>query len=69
MFGRSLTTVLVILVCLAGLIAPVLVDAHHWWSRRSKKKKRLESSFDEIACSRQWTAYLFEVHGALDLID
>jgi hypothetical protein len=40
MFGRSLITVLVILVCLAGLLAPVLVDAHHWWPRESKKKKR-----------------------------
>ncbi len=39
MFGRSIVTVLVILVSLAGLIAPVLVDAHHWWPRKSRKKK------------------------------
>jgi hypothetical protein len=39
MFGRSLVTLLVILVCLVGLIAPVLVDAHHWWPRKSTKKK------------------------------
>jgi hypothetical protein len=30
---------LVILVCLAGLTAPVVVDVHHWWPRKSNKKK------------------------------
>jgi|HubBroStandDraft_3_1064219.scaffolds.fasta_scaffold5177218_1 hypothetical protein len=39
MFGRSLITVLVILACLIGLAAPVLVDARHWWLRTEKKKK------------------------------
>jgi hypothetical protein len=31
MFGHSVITVLVILACLIGLAAPVLIDAHHWW--------------------------------------
>jgi hypothetical protein len=39
MLGRSLVTLLVILVCLAGIVAPVFVDAHHWWPRKSKKRK------------------------------
>jgi hypothetical protein len=37
MFVHGLLTVLAIVVCLAGLIAPVLVDAHHWRPRKSKK--------------------------------
>ena len=41
MFGHSLVTVLVILVCLAGVVAPILVDGHHWWPRKPKKKKDL----------------------------
>jgi len=39
MFARSLLTVFAIVVCLVALIAPVLVDAHHWWPRKSKQKK------------------------------
>ena len=38
MFRRGLITALLILACLAGLVAPVLVDAHHWWPRKPKKK-------------------------------
>jgi len=38
MFGGSLIARLLILACLAGLVAPVLVDAHHWWPRKPKKK-------------------------------
>jgi hypothetical protein len=37
MFGH-LVTVFVILACLVGLVAPMLVDARHWWPRKPKKK-------------------------------
>jgi hypothetical protein len=37
MFGRFLVTVLVIVACLVGLAAPVLVDARHWWPRKPKR--------------------------------
>jgi hypothetical protein len=39
MFGRGLVAVLVVLVCLAALLAPAFVDAHHWWPRKAKRKK------------------------------
>jgi len=31
-----LITVVVVLVCLAGVLAPLLIDGHHWWPRRRK---------------------------------
>ena len=37
-FDRGLVAVLMILASLAAIVAPVLVDAHHWWPRKSKKK-------------------------------
>jgi len=43
MLARSLLTVLAIVVCLVGLIAPVLVDAHHW-GPANRKGKRLKES-------------------------
>jgi hypothetical protein len=37
MFVRGFLTLLAVLVCLAGMIAPALVDARRWWPRRRKK--------------------------------
>jgi hypothetical protein len=37
MVARSLVFVLVFLVCLAQLVAPILVDARHWWPRKPKR--------------------------------
>jgi hypothetical protein len=49
MFGRSLIAVLVILACLIGLAAPVLVDARHWWPRTAKRERpRLGSNCPPI---------------------
>jgi hypothetical protein len=36
--GRLIVFALVLLVCLAGLAAPILVDARHWWPRGPKKR-------------------------------
>ena len=36
MVGRSLVIALVLLVCVAALVAPILVDARHWWPRKPK---------------------------------
>ena len=38
MILRGLITVLVVSVCIAGLLAPVLIDAHHWTPRKRKKE-------------------------------
>jgi len=46
MFGRSVITLLVILACLMGLAAPVLVDARHWWQRTAKKEKNLDLGYE-----------------------
>jgi len=37
MLGRSLFFTVAILACLAGLLAPLLVDARHWWPRKPKR--------------------------------
>jgi len=37
MWKTYVLTVILVLVCLAGMIAPALVDAHHWWPRRPMK--------------------------------
>jgi hypothetical protein len=29
---------LVVFLCLAGMVAPILVDAHHWWPRKPKRE-------------------------------
>jgi len=39
MSGRSLIFVLAILVWVAALVAPLLVDAHHWWPRKQMMLK------------------------------
>jgi hypothetical protein len=36
MVGRSLVFALVFLLCVAALVAPILVDALHWWPRKRK---------------------------------
>jgi hypothetical protein len=36
---RDLIWILIFAVCAAGLIAPFLIDAHHWWPRKPKKKE------------------------------
>jgi hypothetical protein len=33
-----LITFVLVIAGAAGLIAPFLVDSHHWWLRKSKKK-------------------------------
>lgn len=35
---RVLGEIAIAVVCIAGLLAPVLVDARHWWPRRRKKR-------------------------------
>jgi hypothetical protein len=37
MLLRGLITCLVVFLCMVGLLAPVLIDAHHWWPRKRKK--------------------------------
>jgi hypothetical protein len=33
---HAFITVVLILAALGGLLAPVLIDAHHWWQRKPK---------------------------------
>ena len=37
MLRGYLLTALLILVGIAGMVAPALVDARHWWPRKRKK--------------------------------
>jgi hypothetical protein len=37
MVGRSLVFALVVRVCLAALVAPILVDTRHWWPRHPER--------------------------------
>ena len=37
-FGRTLVVALAILLCLAGIVTPILVDARHWWPRKPKRR-------------------------------
>ena len=37
MLLRGITSAVVVLVCIAALVVPVLIDAHHWWPRELKK--------------------------------
>lgn len=37
MVVRGVVFTLVVLVCLAALVAPILVDARHWWPRKPKR--------------------------------
>jgi hypothetical protein len=32
----GLITVVVVLVCLAAVLAPFLIDGRHWWHRKRK---------------------------------
>jgi hypothetical protein len=34
---RGMVWVLPAFVFIAGLLVPVLIDAHHWWPRKHKK--------------------------------
>ena len=36
MSAAGLITVVVVLVCLAAALAPVLIDGRHWWPRKRK---------------------------------
>jgi hypothetical protein len=38
-------TGLLILVCLAGMLAPALIDARHWWPRKRRMKLNLGQVF------------------------
>lgn len=38
MIVRGLVFALAVFVCLAGLVAPILVDARHWWPRKRKRQ-------------------------------
>jgi len=37
MLLRGIISVFVVIVCIAALLSPVLIDAHHWWPRKRKK--------------------------------
>ena len=37
MLLRWIISIFVVFVCIAMLLAPVLIDAHHWWPRKRKK--------------------------------
>jgi hypothetical protein len=37
MFAAVLIMVLMVLVGLGGIVAPILIDAHHWLPRKKKK--------------------------------
>ncbi len=39
MLKTYVLTVVLVLVCLAGMVAPALVDARHWWPRKRMKLK------------------------------
>jgi len=38
MVGRSLMLAVVVLLCLADMVGPILVDARHWWPRKPKRR-------------------------------
>jgi hypothetical protein len=36
---RIFWTVLAVLLCVTGFVAPILVDARHWWPRNTKRPR------------------------------